>query len=363
MSNNNTVLLELDLVGNNVSNFIQDEPHTLSNKQVRSIAPKLGAFYAYSVIVRDGATILARGVDYQIVELHQEATLRTGKEISSVILVINFSVSSNVTVSYQALGGHYTRSDAAIANLYQSVITDNRSVNWTNIFNKPTEFTPAIHRHLLDDVYGFEPIVDYLERIKKAITLGQTSIVLEIVNSLLSRFKRTELLNCLPSNKLIQYDALLYFLSKRKVLSQVSVDVTSEPWIKGNTCFIEVDTRNYPIGKTLYWEFYKQGQQVTLFTVKSGSFVTNNDIITIPIYVPSDSLITEFPLYVGIKENEIDEIYIATTYLIDIAESNPATSNYGYNFNSGQEDSDGDWRLTEISNNDELRIHNTLTSY
>lgn len=182
----NVTVLDLDITGTNPANKIVDEPHTLApGLQVRSVAPNLGPFFGESIIVKnDSGVVLTRGTHYQLVELHQEASLKYGKEIFSVILIINTTVSSNVTVTYQALGGHYTYNDNSIVNLYNAVITDNRPVNWANVINKPDQYPPTIHNHLIEDIYGFEAVVDYLERIKRAITLGQTSIVLEIIREL-----------------------------------------------------------------------------------------------------------------------------------------------------------------------------------
>lgn len=182
----NVTVLDLDITGTNPANKIVDEPHTLApGLQVRSIAPNLGPFFGESIIVKNSSGVtLTRGTDYQLVELHQEATLKYGKEIFSVILIINSAVSSNVTITYQALGGHYTYNDNAIINLYNTVITDNRPVNWANVLNKPDQYPPSVHSHLLEDVFGFEAVVDYLERIKRAITLGQTSIILEILQEI-----------------------------------------------------------------------------------------------------------------------------------------------------------------------------------
>lgn len=359
----NIPLLDLDITGTNINNKIVDEPHSLSNTSVRAIAPNYGPFFGEGLIVKDGSTILTRGQDYQIVELHQEATLRYGKEIASVILIINSQVSSNVSITYQALGGHYCYSDVSIANLYQSVINDNRPVDWSNILNKPTEFNPTVHRHLLEDLYGFEPIVDYLERIKRAITLGQTSIVLEIVDNVLNKFKCRELPKVLPTNKLIQYDALLYFLSRRKILNNIWVDKKECIWTKGNSEVIQIDTSGYPANTTLYWEFYKPDLNIVLFSTKKGSFKTNGGIKEIQIYVPAEPYITEYPLYLGIKENLSDGDFKAVTYLIEIKEYKTTSSLYGYMLNYTQDANENEILVGSIDDNDEYRLHYILTNY
>lgn len=359
----NVPTLDLDPTGTNVSNRIVAEPHSLSDRPTRSIAPKYGAFFGDSVTIQDGAYSLVRGQDFQIVELHQEATLKYGKEICSVILIINSAISSNVAVTYQALGGHYAFSDKTIADLYQSVITDNRPVDWSNIFNKPTEFNPAIHRHLLDDVYGFEPIVDYLERIKRAITLGQSGVVLEIVNSLLSKFKCSELPAVLPSNKLVQYDALLYFLSRRKILNNIWVDKKECTWYKGNSYTVEVDTSGYPVGTQLHWEFFKPDGNIALFTSKSGSFLTNGGIKEFNIYVPSTPNVFDTPIYIGIKEHPTDTDYKAVTYTLDIQESPTTLSAYGWMVFNFQDQSDHDLFVADYDSNEERRIYYQATRW
>lgn len=361
----NQVVLELDITGKNINNKVVDEPHILSDRPTRSIAPDYGPFFADedTLKIKDGVRELKRGVHYQVVELHQEATLRYGKEIASVILVIDKSVSSNVTITYQALGGHFAYNDKAIANMYQSVMNDNRPVDWMNLFNKPTEFNPAIHRHLLDDVYGFEPVVDLLERIKRAITLGQTSIVLEIVNSLIAKFKRDEILKILPSNKLIQYDALLFFLSRRKILNNIWVDKKDSLWVKGNSVVVQVDTSGYPAGQILYWELYKPDSSIGLFTSKQGEFKTNGGIVDISLYIPSDANVVEAPIYLGIKEHPEDDDFKAVTYTLDIEEHKSTDSAYGHLLFFGQDDAVSPMFVADIDGNDELRLWYQLSNY
>lgn len=358
---NNIVSLDLDPTGRNPDNRIQNEPHSLSGRPTRSIAPRHGAFFSDSVQIMDGATALWRGIDYQIVELHQEATLRFAKEISSVILIINKSVSSNVSVTYQALGGHYATSDATIANLYQAVISDNRPVDWTNVVNKPTEFAPAIHRHLLDDVFGFEPVVDYLERIKRAITLGQTDVVLGIIRSLLTRFDCKDLPKVVPSTKLIQYDALLYFLSRRKILANIWVDTKQCHWYKGDSSVFEIDTSGYPVGTTLHWEFHKPDGAVVLFSQKRGTVVTNGSIVQVVVYTPAQNYVVDTPLYIGVKETPSDDEYKAVTYQIDVREHRSTPESVGFLHLLHSDSNARETFIGDVARSDEHRLYYMLS--
>lgn len=355
--------LELDPTGLNPNNRIIDEPHTLSDRPTRSIAPLHGAFFSNGLLVKDNGNILQRGIDYQIVELHQEATALYAKEISSVILIINPNVSGVITITYQALGGVYSRTDKAIANLYETLVKDNRPVNWSNVLNKPDSFTPTLHRHLLDDLYGFEGIVDYLERIKSAITIGQTSVVLEIVNSLLNTVSCGEGGIIRPSQQIMRMDTMLYILSKRKILSSVHIDTNSCTWTKGNSAKVYIDTIGYPQGRTLHWELYSPDGKVPMFGVTSGTVVSNNKVIELSVYVPAEIGTAINALYMGIKENENDKDFIAVTHAISVLEPISVTSSYGFMTGTWQEPTMDEMFASQIEQDEGRRLWTVLTNY
>lgn len=174
----------LDITGVNQNNLVEDEPHTLNNVDVRAIAPKYGAFYTDSVIVKDKSdnSILTKGVQYLCVELAAAATANYGKEICYLILILDKTVSSNVSVTYQVLGGEYSHSVEALMNIYENLKDDDRPIYWINLLNKPTQFNPQPHLHDLKDVYGFQYVVDALERIKQAILLSNQPALQNIVS-------------------------------------------------------------------------------------------------------------------------------------------------------------------------------------
>lgn len=357
----NGITLDLDPTGLNPDNHIVNEPHSLSSRPTRSIAPNKGPFFADSVVIMDGVRRLdRRGIDFMVVELHQEATLKFGKEICEVILVLDQTVSSSVTVSYQALGGYYANSSQAIANAYQAVITDNRPVDWTDVFNKPTEFNPSIHRHLLDDVYGFEPVVDYLERIKRAITMGQTEVLLSAVKALLAKFDCRDLPKVKPNTKLIQYDALLYFLSRRKLLSNTWIDTVGCSWAKGSSGVFQIDTSGYPIGTKLLWELYKPYGSVSLFSQTKGEVTCNGGVVDVSLYVPANPLAFDDPLYIGVKENESDDEYKAVTYQLTINEARTTTESSGVLFSFHSEPNNFETTIADLAGDEERRLYYML---
>ena len=179
----------LDTTGVNVNNAVIGELHTLTANNVRAIAPTYGPFFTESLVVFDAAlnTTLSRGVDYQCVELLQDASLLTGKEVCCIILIKNPAVSNTARINYQCLGAEYQNSAAAVISLYETVIQDNRPVDWANVINKPFEFNPALHNHLLEDIYGFQAVVSALERVRNAVILSDVPAFEFLIDWLLAR--------------------------------------------------------------------------------------------------------------------------------------------------------------------------------
>lgn len=168
---------ELDYTGQSPDNYVYGEVHDISpvhNRPVRAIAPNYGAFYNDSLIVIDHSTgvTLVKDQDYTSVEFYELPSAKTGKEIFSVVLILNQTVSDQVRLNYQTLGGEYSLSNLAVQNQLNTLDLDNRQVAFLNIQNKPERFNPAHHLHDIGDVYGFEYITLALDRIRHAILFG-----------------------------------------------------------------------------------------------------------------------------------------------------------------------------------------------
>lgn len=170
----NNTRFNVDLTGTNVNNKVIDEPHLLANRVYRSIAPTYGPYYTESLVVVDGSTntTLVRDTHYKCLDVVGIPTAQSGKEICTIIVVIDQSINSNILITYQALGGQYERTHEAIKLLVDNLLTNNRPIYWPNIANRPSTFTPSHHLHRVGDVIGFEYLVVELERLKNAILLG-----------------------------------------------------------------------------------------------------------------------------------------------------------------------------------------------
>lgn len=181
----------LDPTGTSPNNYVSGEPKVLSVGAIRAVAPTYGPFFTESFQIYDDQTgrRLDRGIDFKFVELLQDATMKFSKEICQVVLIISPAVSSNVRMNYQLLGGLYQNDNSAIVNMYNAIMNDTRGVDWSNVLNKQLDYPPSFHRHLLEDVYGFQPLVSALERVRNAIVLSDVpafEAVIEYVNNVAS---------------------------------------------------------------------------------------------------------------------------------------------------------------------------------
>lgn len=184
----------LDVTGINPDNFVSGEIKTLAVRPIRAVVPSYGPFFNDDTLVvfdNTTGTQLVKNVDYKVTGLLQEATFKIGKEICEVILILNTNVSSQVRINYQSLGGLYQSNSTNLKKLWDTIMQDSRPVDWESIFDKPYEFPPALHSHLLSDLYGFEPLVSALERLRAALILGDVpafELVLEQVRQLREDF-------------------------------------------------------------------------------------------------------------------------------------------------------------------------------
>lgn len=237
MPNPSIVRFDYDPTGVNPDNLVANEIHTLTDNFVRAFAPTYGPFFADSVVLFDNANErqLVRGTDYSITELNQDITLRLGKEVSSVILVLNAAVSNTVRLTYQVVGGLYQNQSDAIANMYSTLLQDNRPIQWSNILGKPLEFPPTMHLHNLEDVYGFEPMVNALERVRSAVILSDVpafEALVDWVNGRLSSSPSTTDLTAISNalqaevNSRTTGDSNLSGLLQAEITNRIAADAT-----------------------------------------------------------------------------------------------------------------------------------------
>lgn len=164
----------LDRTGTSRDNLVLNEQHKLSNAKMRVFVPTNGAFYTESVVVRDmnNGQVLRAGEQYRFGNFFKMATEDLRKEVASVVVISDQSVSNSVAIDYQVVGGLYGFSNAALAEQIRLLSLDNRPVEWGNVFNKPDSYPAAPHLHHLADTFGYEYLVEALNQLRFAIQTG-----------------------------------------------------------------------------------------------------------------------------------------------------------------------------------------------
>lgn len=278
----------LDPTGLNPNNLVIGELADLPSKPIRAISPIYGPVFSDSVRVWDDITNveLVRNVGFKTVEILQDACLKFGKEIVSIILIFDTSV-TKARYNYQVLGGLYQWSSGeALENMYETVMQDNRPVDWVNVLNRPTTFPPTLHRHLLEDVFGWEEVVLSLERLKNVVSLNNVpafEALIDWVNLRLSTLPtggcdcptvdNNTIDNILPSDNFLTWNNLLYALDKLnfnglKLLEKYSL-INNGDILNYTLC-----STNLPDNTTLYWT-------IENITTNNLDFSTTNGIINI----------------------------------------------------------------------------------
>lgn len=241
---------QLDPSGLNPDNAVVGEVRSLSQAQTRAVAPLYGPFFTKSLTIYDNVsnTLLIKGTDYTVVELLQEATLRYGEEIAQLILITNPAVNDTVRLSYQVLGGPNQNNVDAIVNMYESIMQDQRPVDWANVLNKPVAYPPSLHTHFLEDVYGFESVVIALERVRNAIVLSDVpaweALITWIQDNVAGKTDLSSILAAVADIEQSYINTQAQLASIRVTISQ---DLSEFSKLKGT---------GVPVKTSLGWQFY-----------------------------------------------------------------------------------------------------------
>ena len=297
------IQFELDLTGNNPNNLVTNESHILdSSYPIRILLPNNGAFYSNSVILKDNVSQAILNVSqYQITELFQNLTIETGLEICGVILIIDSSVSSNVSITYQAVGGYLQTNLNTLLQNYLALNSSDRNVDWDWIINKPYQFTPALHNQLLNTIYGFDPIINVLGRIRNAITISNIPAFEAVINYVNSKFAssstlatNTDIDNVVSNNDVLTMNTLLYASQNLNFnIFQLTSLVSNLEANNSNTytLFCSNISDNY----TCYWSIEHLTTTNLDFLVTSGELTIVNKTATFNINALNPLSSTPYP--------------------------------------------------------------------
>ena len=253
----------LDLTGVNSNNLVVNELHNLPALSKRAVLPVYAPYFSESLMVRDqaNASVLIRGTHYECLQLVEEASIKTGKEICEVILILDPAVSNQVSITYQTIGGLYQRTSDAIVDMYNTVINDNRPVDWVNVLNKPVAYPPSLHNHLFRDVVGFEPLIVELERVKNAITLSNVPAI----------------------------EAIIDWYSKRAVKEVIMIKPSRFTLSRGSSITVNLEAVNMEAPYDYYWT-------VEHINTINDDFVATSGLVNLKTGFNSFNLLTRIPL-------------------------------------------------------------------
>ena len=171
-------ILPVDVTGNSITNLVSNELHQITGGSQSVLRPQAGSFYeksmsVYSVNGTGGLSPMTINVDYKLVTLDVGATSVSGLTVYNFVLILNPNLTSLFSINYQAFGGENNLNISALENNLK-IAGINAPIEFSNIINVPTDFTPIYHTHDIADVYGMEYITTFLNNIKNAIITDNT---------------------------------------------------------------------------------------------------------------------------------------------------------------------------------------------
>ncbi len=163
----------LDLTGTSPTNHVVGETREILTNDKRVFIPLAGPFYAdsFSIINVDTGLPLRPVDDYVLAQPFTQASLRSGKDVQSAI-VLRVDAPVSVQYDYRVVGGEYSWNLEALQDLIAQLDLDDRAIKWGSVLGRPTAYPAAPHLHDIGDTFGWEYVVWQLERISQAILIG-----------------------------------------------------------------------------------------------------------------------------------------------------------------------------------------------
>ncbi len=169
--------LPLDPTGSAASNLVPNETHSIGPVGTRAFPLNYGLFFHDSLVITDLATNLPliEGTQYYATQMDLDSSIECGQEVDAVVIIVDTTVSANVSVSYQALGGVNSINSAVVQSAITALDIDDGAIPWADVTNKLKDYPPGPHYHCAGDVYGLEYVVSAINRLAAAAIVGQGS--------------------------------------------------------------------------------------------------------------------------------------------------------------------------------------------
>jgi hypothetical protein len=171
--------LPLDPTGKATTNDITGEQQAIGTNPVRIIALNYGAFWASSLVLKDAANGNTLTTSQYFTALVFD--LPTAKyaaalndTIVGLVIITDPTVSANVVVNYQALGGGYQTPLTGLANDVALYEPSTRPTNWPSVIDSlaATPASQALHDAGQAGMITFEYVVHALHRMTQMAIMG-----------------------------------------------------------------------------------------------------------------------------------------------------------------------------------------------
>lgn len=154
----------LDLTGNHPDNRVMAEVHSIT-PQERIFNVMAGAFYTASVQITYLGEQLTAHEDFRFHRVVEDAIRQSGKDVAMLIEITDKSVSGDIEVRYQAVGGEFQNIHESLVDMLENYKHDARGTFYKDIIEKPRFFEPVRHLTSIYDIYGLNPIAGPLNEL------------------------------------------------------------------------------------------------------------------------------------------------------------------------------------------------------
>lgn len=154
----------LDLTGNHPDNRVMAEVHSIT-PQERIFNVMAGAFYTESVQITYLGEQLTAHEDFRLHRVVEDAIRQSGKDVAMLIEITDKSVSGDIEVRYQAVGGEFQNIHESLVDMLENYKHDARGTFYKDIIEKPRFFEPVRHLTSIYDIYGLNPIAGPLNEL------------------------------------------------------------------------------------------------------------------------------------------------------------------------------------------------------
>ena len=316
-----------DPTGANANNLVRNELHSLSSKKIRAAVPKYGPFFvndAFAVYDNLTQRRLVNGIDYSVPVILREATLRYAQEVGDALLILNEDVSSQIILTYQAVGGLLQNNIDNIVAMYEAVAGDARGVDWvTGVLGKPSEYTPSTHAHYLSEVFGFEPLSFELERIAQAIMLGNSPAYDAILSQLKNKtVSEAEVDAGEPVDKYVTMERLIYALDKLN-FNSMAMTPNQATLYNGKSLWFDMVATNVAEVISYYWTIEHGTTTDADFAASSGVLTLKRGKGSFMIQALRDSVHENDETFtIFIRRGSVTGTVIMKSYTMTLAKHN-----------------------------------------